>query len=88
MKIIEQTGQGQLFFTSHNLRILEVLSGENLWFTTSNEHNRYIQLTGIKEMNNMRDVYLRAIQLGGQQEEIYKETKAFHIKRAFRKAGK
>mgnify|MGYP003447668569 FL=1 len=36
----------------------------------------------------MRDVYLRAIQLGGQQEEIYKETKAFHIKRAFRKAGK
>lgn len=88
LKIIEQTGQGQLFFTSHNLRILEVLSSSNLWFTTSNEHNRYIQLTGIKERNNMRDVYLRAIQLGGQAEEIYKETKAFHIKRAFRKAGK
>ena len=88
LKIIEQTGQGQLFFTSHNLRILEVLSTKNLWFTTSNEHNRYIQLMGVKALNNTRDAYLRAIQLGGQEEEIYKETKAFHIKRAFRKAGK
>ncbi len=50
LKIIEQTGQGQLFFTSHNLRILEVLSTKNLWFTTSNEHNRYIQLTGVKAL--------------------------------------
>ena len=43
---------------------------------------------GVKALNNTRDAYLRAIQLGGQEEEIYKETKAFHIKRAFRKAGK
>ncbi|MFJ7952882.1 AAA family ATPase [Lysinibacillus sp. NPDC096418] len=87
LTVIDEAGKGQLIFTSHNLRVLEVLPVKNLWFTTANEHNRYVQLKGIKEVNNTRDVYLRAIQLGGQAEEIYKETKTFHIKRAFRKAG-
>lgn len=87
LEIIKEGGQGQLIFTSHNLRILEVLTPKDLWFTTANENNRYIQLKGIKKMNNMRDVYLRAIQLGGQEEEIYQKTKTFQIKRAFRKAG-
>lgn len=87
LSVIDEGGKGQLIFTSHNLRVLEVLSIKNLWFTTANENNRYIQLKGIKSMNNARDVYLRAIQLGGQEEEIYKETKTFNIKRAFRKAG-
>ncbi|MEO4055503.1 AAA family ATPase [Solibacillus sp. CAU 1738] len=88
LTIIEESGKGQLFFTSHNLRLLEVLSNKNLWFTTTNEENRYIQLKGIKAVNNMRDVYIRAVQLGGQDEEIYKETKTFRIKKGFRKAGK
>lgn len=87
LTIIEESGKGQLFFTSHNLRLLEVLSNKNLWFTTTNENNRYIQLKGIKAVNNMRDVYIRAVQLGGQEEEIYQETKTFRIKKAFRKAG-
>ena len=87
LTVIDEGGKGQLIFTSHNLRVLEVLAIKNLWFTTANEHHRYVQLKGIKEVNNARDVYLRAIQLGGQTEEIYKETKTFNIKRAFRKAG-
>lgn len=87
LTVIDEDGKGQLIFTSHNLRVLEVLAIKNLWFTTTNEHHRYMQLKGIKEVNNARDVYLRAIQLGGQEEEIYKETKTFKIKRAFRKAG-
>ncbi|WP_369382414.1 AAA family ATPase [Lysinibacillus fusiformis] len=87
LTVIDEEGKGQLFFTSHNLRVLEVLAIKNLWFTTTNENHRYMQLKGIKEINNARDVYLRAIQLGGQDEEVYKETKTFKIKRAFRKAG-
>lgn len=87
LTVIDEGGKGQLIFTSHNLRVLEVLAIKNLWFTTTNENNRYMQLKGIKEVNNARDVYLRAIQLGGQDEEVYKETKTFKIKRAFRKAG-
>ncbi|MBK3495876.1 ATP-binding protein [Viridibacillus sp. YIM B01967] len=87
LEIINENGSGQLIFTSHNLRILEVLPIHELWFTTTNEENRYMQLKGVKKLNNPRDVYLRAVQLGGQDEDIYKETNSYDIKRAFRKAG-
>ncbi len=88
LEVIEKDGKGQLFFTSHNLRILEVLKNKDLWFTTNNENNRYLQLKGIKPLNNVRDIYIRAVQLGGQDEELYNETDQYSIKKAFRKAGK
>ncbi|WP_048601445.1 AAA family ATPase [Rubeoparvulum massiliense] len=87
LEVLHDNGKGQLLFTSHNLRILEVLPIRNLWFTTPNENNRYLQLKGVKKLSNARDIYLRAIQLGGQDEEIYAETNLYDIKRAFRKAG-
>ncbi|MFJ7936689.1 AAA family ATPase [Sporosarcina sp. NPDC096371] len=87
LTVISEGGKGQLLFTSHNLRVLEVLTPKDLWFTTVNADHRYIQLKGIKKMNNTRDVYLRSIQLGGQDELIYQKTKTHTIKRAFRKAG-
>ena len=74
-------------FTSHNLRALEKLSYKSIIVTTANTNNRYIQLTGIKSNNNVRDYYYTNILLGGQCEPIYEETKNFKIKRAFRKAG-
>lgn len=88
LEVISENGQGQLFFTSHNLRILEVLPIRNLWFTTLNEGERYIQLKGVKKLSNARDIYLRAVQLGGQDEPIYDETDLYDIKKSFRKAGK
>lgn len=88
LEVISENGQGQLFFTSHNLRALEVLPIRNLWFTTLNEQDRYIQLKGVKKLNNARDIYLRAVQLGGQDEPIYGETDLFNIKKSFRNAGK
>ncbi len=88
LEIIHDNGKGQLFFTSHNLRILEVLPFENLWFTTLNEEERYLQLKGVKKLSNARDIYLRAIQLGGQDEALYNETNMYDIKKSFRKAGK
>ncbi len=87
LEVISDNGRGQLFFTSHNLRVLEVLNHKNLWFTTSNQENRYIQLVGVKSLSNARDIYLRAVQLGGQNEEVYQKTKAFKMKKAFRMAG-
>lgn len=87
LEVISENGQGQLIFTSHNLRILEVLPIKNLWFTTLNEKERYLQLKGVKKLSNARDIYLRAIQLGGQDEAIYAETNIFDIKTSFRKAG-
>lgn len=88
LEVISENGQGQLFFTSHNLRILEVLPIRNLWFTTLNEEDRYLQLKGVKKLNNARDIYLRAVQLGGQDEPIYGETDLYDIKKSFRNAGK
>lgn len=88
LEVIHDNGKGQLFFTSHNLRILEVLPMQNLWFTTLNEEERYLQLKGVRKLSNARDVYLRAIQLGGQEEAIYNETNLYDIKKSFRKAGK
>lgn len=87
LEILEQKGKGQLVFTSHNLRPLEVLNKKNLVFTTTNTNNRYIKLKNIKTNNNLRDSYYRDLILGGQDEVIYDKTNSAKIARAFRKAG-
>lgn len=87
LEVLEKYGKGQLIFTSHNLRPLEMIHKSSLVFTTTNEENRYIRFANVKSNNNMRDVYLRSINLGGQKEEVYAQTSNFEISRAFRKAG-
>lgn len=87
LKVIELGGKGQLIFTSHNLRPLEVLDKDSIYFTTTNEDNRYIRFTNVKTNNNLRSLYIRSINLGGQKEELYKETNILEIRRAFRLAG-
>lgn len=88
LEVLHEGGSGQLLFTSHNLRILEVLPVSNLWFTTMNEADRYLQLKGVQKLSNARDIYLRAIQLGGQNEKMYAETDLYDIKKSFRRAGR
>ena len=85
--IIKKGGHGQLLFTSHNLRPLEVLGKENIFFTTANPSNRYLRMIKIKPHNNLRDTYFRAIQLGGQKEELYNDTDEDDIETAFILAG-
>lgn len=87
VKILNDSGKGQLLFTSHNLRLLEVLDKDNLVFTSTNPEQRYINLKGIKETNNIRDVYIRAIQLGNDDESVYKVTDRYDIMDAFEEAG-
>lgn len=88
LSILEQSGKGQLFFTSHNLRPLEMLDPMALVFTTTNPQNRYIRLSPNRTSRNLRDSYLRGIHLGGQKECIYEPTNRFEISRAFRIAGR
>ena len=57
-------------------------------FSTANPDNRYIHMKNIKKTNNLRDLYLRSITLGGQNEVIYEETDSLSIAKAFRKAGR
>lgn len=86
LKVMSEGGKGQLIFTSNNLRPLEVLNANNILFTTSNPEKRYVYLPNIKKTNNLRDVYLRTIYMGGNDDQLYLETDAAAMRKAFRKA--
>ena len=87
LEIFQKSGKGQLIFTSHNLRPLEVLDRDFIVFTTTNPKNRYIRLKNVKSNNNLRDFYYRTILLGGQDENLYHETNQYRLQYALRKAG-
>ena len=88
LEVFSTGARGQIIFTSHNLRPLEILDKENIIFTTVNPENRYIRKTDIKPSNNLRDVYLRNIQVLEGEDSLYKPTNTFEIQKAFRKARK
>lgn len=87
LSIFDEGGKGQLIFTAHNLRPLEKLDKQSIICTTTNPQNRYIKLRNIKKSNNTRDVYYRAIILGGQREELYNETNNAAIRFALGEAA-
>ena len=88
LQVFEEGGRGQLFFTSHNLRPLEVLNKKYLYFTTTDENNRYVHLKNIGKTNNLRNVYFREIlEMDGDDIKLYAGTQKYKIAAAFRKAG-
>lgn len=87
LTVLQESAKGQLIFTSHNLRALEVLDKKSVMFSTTNENNRYIRFKNVKGTNNLRDMYYQDILLGGQDECIYEATSQSSIRRAFRRAG-
>lgn len=87
LQIFEESGQGQLIFTSHNLRPLEVLNKKNILFTTTNEKHRYLRFQNVRPNQNLRDIYFHDIILGGQKECIYEMTNPYLIRRALKMAG-
>lgn len=88
LDIFSKSAKGQLLFTSHNLRALEMLDKDSIMLSTANPDRRYIRMKNIKASNNLRNTYLRGITLGGQDEVIYEETDSLRIARAFRKASR
>ena len=87
LQIFESAGKGQFIFTSHNLRPLEVIDKKFIRFTTADPYNRYYKLPNVGGTRNLRDLYLRSVQLGGQDVEIYRKTKSFKMIKALKKAG-
>ena len=87
LQMVEDSGQGQLIFTSHNLRPLEVLDKRFVRFTTTNADNRYYQMKHVGSNNNLRDVYFREIVMGEQDEELYSSGKRFRIVSSLRRAA-
>jgi AAA15 family ATPase/GTPase len=83
----EEYGHGQLIFTSHNLVPLEKLNYKSIVFTTTNQNNRYIPARYVKQTNNLRDIYLKSIRLGGEKEELSRDIDSIKISRAFRDAN-
>ncbi len=82
LSIMKESAKGQLIFTSHNLRPLEVLPYKNLLFTTINPEKRFAKLEGISGNNNLRDSYFRSIVLGSGKDAFYDATDTFAIEQA------
>ena len=87
ISIMKESAKGQLLFTSHNLRPLEVLPYRNLLFTTVNPNNRFAKLEGISGNNNLRDCYFKNIILGSGKDAFYDATDTFNIAQALFEAG-
>lgn len=87
LKVISESGKGQLIFTSHNLRPLETIDKKFIYFTTANPLNRYVQLEYVQTNNNLRYFYYRDLVLGGQREELYQLTNNHEIALSFKEAG-
>ena len=63
VKMMCEQAKGQLIFTAHNLRLLEIINKKFLAFTTTDPDNRYVRYKNIAAHNNLRDVYIRDIAL-------------------------
>lgn len=74
VEVIDNYAQGQLIFTSHNLRAVEVLNPDSVVFTTSNLNNCFIKIPKHEQLDNMRDTYYRSIILEGTAEDLYNKT--------------
>lgn len=74
LQIFQQSGSGQLVFTSHNLRPLEILDDDALVFTTTNPSNRYVRLPKKQSFQNLRDFYIRSITTGCDGECLYENN--------------
>lgn len=48
LSVFEKGAKGQLIFTSHNLRALEMLNKTSILFSTTNPENRYMRLQNVK----------------------------------------
>ena len=75
LEVMQDKAKGQLIFTSHNLRPLEILENDSLLYTTVNSENCYIiskirkipgypicgrsSLAGKKKNSTMKQIYMR-----------------------------
>lgn len=79
---------GQLFFTSHNMRILEKVDSKNIYFSTIDTEDRFIQIVSVRETNNLRNLYYKYIANGYKDKyKLYNNVKTENIISAFKMKG-
>lgn len=89
LRVMQNSGKGQLIFTSHNLYPLETLDSNSIIFTTTNPSARYTRIKSVRATNNLRSMYLREVILGSDDDTVlYEETNIFEIAHAMRTVGK
>ena len=89
LRIMQNSGKGQLIFTSHNLYPLETLESNSIVFTTTNPRDRYTRIKNVRATNNLRSMYLREVILGSDDDAaLYEETNVSEIAHAMRVVGK
>jgi energy-coupling factor transporter ATP-binding protein EcfA2 len=93
VSVFSDSAKGQLLFTSHNLRPLEVLGNHGIYLTTTDPNDRYAEYPYTKDTINFRSRYLRDIKLDsqttsdGNKREYYSATSEDDIRHAFNMAG-
>lgn len=85
LEAFEKFAAGELIFTSHNLRALELLPAEDIVFTTKDPDERFKKLTLPEDTPEMRALYYREVLLG--EDELYENTSAFRIGQALFEAA-
>lgn len=88
LRVLAERGRGQLIFTAHNLRVLEVLPSKAIVFSTSNPKNRFLSIKGVRDTSNLRDMYIRSVNINDQPEELAPRISTSRVAVAFNKAGR
>lgn len=79
---------GQLFFTSHNMRILEKVDSKNIFFSTFDSDDQFIQIASVRETNNLRNLYYKYIANGYKDKyRLYNNIKTENIISSFKING-
>ncbi len=87
LEIYKESGKGLFIFNSHNLRPLEVLGKNNIYFTSGVGENVYTKFPYIQPGSNFRNQYLRSLFLSDDRCFEYKAKKS-EIRKGFLKAMK
>lgn len=81
-------GKGQLLFTAHNLRPLEILDKKDVFFSTRNPKKRYITMKNVKQTNNLRKMYARFLAIGKDDVDAFSyEINKDYIASCFQRAA-
>lgn len=89
LRIMQNSGKGQLIFTSHNLYPLETLESNSIIFTTTDPSARYTRIKNVRATNNLRSMYLREVVLGSDDGvDLYEETNVSEIAHSMRVVGR
>lgn len=86
--LILKKGKGQLLFTAHNLRPLEILDKKDVFFSTRNPKKRYVTMRNVKQTNNLRKMYTRFLAIGKDDVEAFSyEINKDYIASCFQRAA-